>query len=107
MCEHDIHPPTGKDSEKRRVKNLSGESVALLDSYHRQHRPFSTTLHNGGSREACHTTPPKREHCIMNKTQSKPKSSNLPRGASINQLLEGMHYAVDNIRWALIVRDRE
>jgi hypothetical protein len=43
----------------------------------------------------------------MNKTQPTPKTSNLPHGASIEQLLEGMHDAVDNIRWALIVRDRE
>jgi hypothetical protein len=43
----------------------------------------------------------------MNKTEPKHKPHYQSDDVSIKQLLEGMHYAVDNIRMALIVRDRE
>ncbi len=43
----------------------------------------------------------------MNKTQPKPKTRCLPDDASIKQLLQGMGDAVYNIRWALILADRE
>jgi hypothetical protein len=51
--------------------------------------------------------PPERETCIMKKTKPKPKTSYLHHGAPIEQLLEGMRDAVHNIRWALILRDKE
>lgn len=43
----------------------------------------------------------------MKKTQRKPKTPRLPDDASVKQLLEGMGDAVYNIRWALILRDKE
>ena len=90
MREQDI-PPSSRDDPER---------ATSLEA-------FSTTLHDGGSYEACHTTPPKREPYIMKRPQPKPKTPCLHHGAGIKQLLEGMHYAVDNIRWALILRDKE
>jgi hypothetical protein len=43
----------------------------------------------------------------MKRPELKSKTPFPHGGASIEQLLEGMHHAVDNIRWALILRDKE
>jgi hypothetical protein len=43
----------------------------------------------------------------MKRPQPKRKTARYHHGANIEQLLDGMGYAVDNIRWALILRDKE